>query len=56
MEIRGRDLINGLPKTVKITSEEVREALAEPLRDLEAVKAVLERRRPSLRPTSSIAA
>jgi len=28
MEIRGRDLINGLPKTVKITSEEVREALS----------------------------
>jgi rod shape-determining protein MreB len=32
MEIRGRDLINGLPKTVKITSEEVREALSEPCR------------------------
>jgi len=32
MEIRGRDLINGLPKTVKITSEEIREALAEPRR------------------------
>ena len=31
MEIRGRDLINGLPKTVKITSEEVRESLSEPL-------------------------
>ena len=27
MEIRGRDLINGLPKTVKITSEEIRDAL-----------------------------
>ena len=39
MEIRGRDLINGLPKTVKITSEEVREALSEPVQAIvEAVK------------------
>jgi rod shape-determining protein MreB len=49
MEIRGRDLINGLPKTVKITSEEVREALAEPLQSIiEAVKAVLEKTPPEL--------
>ena len=38
MEIRGRDLINGLPKTVKITREEIREAL----------KAVLEKTPPEL--------
>lgn len=31
MDIRGRDLISGLPKTVTITSEHVREALREPL-------------------------
>ncbi len=49
MEIRGRDLINGLPKTVKITSEEVRESLAEPLQSIvEAVKAVLEKTPPEL--------
>jgi rod shape-determining protein MreB len=49
MEIRGRDLINGLPKTVKITSEEVREALSEPLQSIvEAVKAVLEKTPPEL--------
>lgn len=49
MEIRGRDLINGLPKTVKITSEEVREALSEPISAIvEAVKAVLEKTPPEL--------
>jgi rod shape-determining protein MreB len=49
MEIRGRDLINGLPKTVKITSEEVREALQEPTQAIvEAVKAVLEKTPPEL--------
>ena len=31
-EIRGRDLVSGLPKTVVLTSEEVRAALEEPLR------------------------
>ncbi|MBV8081597.1 MAG: rod shape-determining protein, partial [Candidatus Eremiobacteraeota bacterium] len=49
MEIRGRDLINGLPKTVTITSEEVREAMAEPLGSIiDAVKAVLEKTPPEL--------
>ena len=49
MEIRGRALINGLPKTVKITSEEVREALSEPLQSIvEAVKSVLEKTPPEL--------
>ncbi|MDQ6930212.1 MAG: rod shape-determining protein [Candidatus Eremiobacteraeota bacterium] len=49
MEIRGRDLINGLPKTVKITSEEIREALAEPVGSIvEAVKSVLEKTPPEL--------
>ncbi len=45
MEIRGRDLINGLPKTVKITSEEIRDALSGAGRCaiVEAVKAVLEK-------------
>src|SRR6202522_4582554 len=49
MEIRGRDLINGLPKTVKITSEEIRDALSEPVGAIvEAVKAVLEKTPPEL--------
>jgi rod shape-determining protein MreB len=30
MEVRGRDLVAGMPKTVEITSDEVREALKEP--------------------------
>ena len=49
MEIRGRDLINGLPKTVKITSEETRDALSEPVGAIvEAVKSVLEKTPPEL--------
>jgi rod shape-determining protein MreB len=49
MEIRGRDLINGLPRTVKITSEEVREALTEPIQAIvDAVKGVLEKTPPEL--------
>lgn len=32
LEVKGRDLVSGLPKTVSLTSEEVREALQEPLR------------------------
>jgi rod shape-determining protein MreB len=30
MEVRGRDLVSGLPKTIEITSDEIREALMEP--------------------------
>ncbi|TSC74881.1 MAG: rod shape-determining protein MreB [Parcubacteria group bacterium Gr01-1014_30] len=42
LEIRGRDLISGLPKNVKVSSNEVAEALAEPLSDIiKAIKAVL---------------
>jgi rod shape-determining protein MreB len=49
MEIRGRDLINGLPKTVTITSTEIREALSEPIQSIvEAVKSVLEQTPPEL--------
>lgn len=49
METRGRDLINGLPKTISLTSEEIREALEEPLGILiEAVKGVLEKTPPEL--------
>lgn len=34
MEIRGRDMVAGLPKSVEITSEEIRDALAEPIRQI----------------------
>ncbi|MFH0803440.1 MAG: rod shape-determining protein [bacterium] len=49
MEIRGRDLINGLPKTLIINSEEIRGAMEEPLLAIvDAVKAVLEKTPPEL--------
>ena len=47
MEVKGRDLVTGLPKTVTITSEEVREALQEPIRAIvESAKISLERTPP----------
>jgi rod shape-determining protein MreB len=49
MEVKGRDLISGLPKTVTITSEEIRESLQEPLRAIvEITKISLERTPPEL--------
>ncbi len=49
MEVKGRDLIVGLPKHVKITSQEVREALESPIREIiEATKITLERTPPEL--------
>ena len=43
MEIKGRDLITGLPKTVTISEEQVREALREPVSSIgEAIKTTLE--------------
>ena len=49
MEVRGRDLINGLPKTIRITSEEVRAAIMDHINAIiEAVKSVLERTPPEL--------
>ena len=48
-EIRGRDMITGLPKTVVLSSEEVRSALEEPLLQIiEAVKTTLDRTPPEL--------
>lgn len=48
-EVKGRDLVVGLPKAVTITSEEVREALQEPLRAIiESTKISLERTPPEL--------
>lgn len=49
MEVKGRDLVSGLPKTLTISSEEVREALSEPVvLVLEAVRATLEKTPPEL--------
>lgn len=49
MEIKGRDLVAGVPKTLTINSEEVREAIMEPINAIvEAVKITLERTPPEL--------
>jgi rod shape-determining protein MreB and related proteins len=48
-EVRGRDLITGLPKTVVITTGEVRDALAEPVSTVvDAVKVTLDKTPPEL--------
>jgi rod shape-determining protein MreB and related proteins len=48
-DVRGRDLISGLPKNLRLTSEEVRETLEEPLQAIiEAVKETLEETPPEL--------
>jgi len=47
--IKGRDLVAGLPRTVQISSEEIREALSEPINTIvDAVKSCLERTPPEL--------
>jgi rod shape-determining protein MreB len=49
MEVKGRDLVAGLPKTITITSQEVREALLEPISTIiESVRVTLERCPPEL--------
>ena len=49
LEVKGRNLINGLPKNAEISSEDVREALSESLEKIvEAVKETLERTPPEL--------
>jgi len=49
MDIKGRDLVAGVPKTLVVSSEEIREALGEPIAAIvEAVKSVLERTPPEL--------
>ncbi len=48
-EVRGRDQVSGLPKTIRITSGEVTEAIAEPLASIVGVvKGVLEKTPPEL--------
>lgn len=49
MDIRGRDMVSGLPHTVLITSDEIREALWDPVSSIiAAAKSVLERTPPEL--------
>ena len=49
MEIRGRDLVTGLPRTLRVTSEEIRKAIQEPVSSiLEAIKITLENTPPEL--------
>src|SRR5271168_3768277 len=49
MEVKGRDLVAGLPKTLTITSQEVREAMAEPVQVIvESIRITLERCPPEL--------
>jgi rod shape-determining protein MreB len=49
MEVKGRDLVAGLPKTITITSQEIREAMADPLSTIvDAVRTTLERCPPEL--------
>ncbi len=49
LEIKGRDIVSGLPKTLTITSEEVREALKEPVSQIvDAVRSTLDKCEPEL--------
>ncbi len=49
MEIKGRNLLNGLPENILVSSTEIREALAEPLSHvIEAIKVTLEKTPPEL--------
>ncbi len=49
VEVRGRDLVTGLPRNLILTAEEVREALADPVEQiLDAIRVTLERTPPEL--------
>ncbi len=48
-EVKGRDMITGAPKTIEVNSEEIRDALAEPVSAVaDAIKVALERTPPEL--------
>src|SRR3989440_7870341 len=48
-EIKGRDLVSGLPKTIHVTAEEVRKAIEEPVNSIiDAIKNTLDRTPPEL--------
>lgn len=49
MDVKGRDLVAGLPKTLEVNSDEIRDALQEPINSIvEAVRIALERTPPEL--------
>jgi rod shape-determining protein MreB len=49
MEVKGRDLVSGIPKTLEIDSDEIRDAISEPVNAIvEAVRIALERTPPEL--------
>ena len=49
MDVRGRDMVTGLPRKTTVTSDEIREALSEPVKAIsEAVRRTLERADPEL--------
>jgi rod shape-determining protein MreB len=49
MEIKGRDLVGGIPKTLEISSKDIREAIAEPVNAIvDSVRLALERTPPEL--------
>jgi len=49
MAVKGRDMVAGIPKTIQVTSEEIREAIAEPVNIIvEAVRVALEQTPPEL--------
>ncbi|MFO7578458.1 MAG: rod shape-determining protein [Pelovirga sp.] len=49
MEVKGRDLVSGIPKTLEVNSDEIREAMSEPISAIvEAVRISLERTPPEL--------
>jgi len=52
MEVKGRDLVAGIPKTLVISDDEIREALSEPIGTIiETVRLALERTPPSSQAT-----
>ena len=49
MEVRGRDIVNGYPVTIKVTSQEIREALSETITQMiDAIKKLFEKTSPEL--------
>jgi rod shape-determining protein MreB len=49
MEVKGRDLVSGLPKTLTVTAEEIARALAEPVNAIvDAIRVTLEKTPPEL--------
>ena len=49
MEVRGRDMLDGMPKLIVVSSQEIRDAMAEPINQIVAkVRAVIERTPPEL--------